>query len=163
MSVRVNLKALGEVENKNAETLELDNGEIAVTENQAPQFEFNKVSENTSAINTIEFISKFLENNGYPPKLQLGHIEYDSSVNEDFEFEIIREANHDGTLLFTIQLLEDVVEPIIRKRAVHKSYVNEPLKDVTYKVGDIKLESRFENYRQYETVTLPIKCEYIYE
>lgn len=145
------------------EDIALENGEIVNTDVTEPVVIFNKTKENTTLINPIEFISKFLEQNGYPPNMELAHIEYDSSVNNEFDFEIIRESNHDGTLLFTMCLLEDVVEPIIRKQVVHKDYTNEPLKDIAYTVGDIALESIFDNYRQYEKASLPVKCEYIYE
>lgn len=143
--------------------IELENGTLNTDKLSEPKVEVTKVAENTSTINPIEFISKFLEQNGFGKGLVLEHIDYDSSINSDYDFQIIRSSNHDGTLLFTMMLLEDVVEPIIRKQSVHKDYVDTPLKDIKYTVGDIKLESVFKDYKQYETASLPVKCEYIYE
>lgn len=117
----------------------------------------------TELINPIELISKMIERNGYGKNLVLGHVNYNQLINSDFDFEIIRSTTHDGTLVFTMNILEEVLLPIINKNAVHADYRNKPLKDINYEIGDIKLVSTFQNNKKHDTASLPIKCQYIYE
>lgn len=111
-------------------------------------------------LNTIEEISKVIEINGYGKGLVLQHIQYDEKVNDEYDYQIIKQSTHDGTMLFTNSIIQEVLIPLMKKESCHVDYVNKGVKDISYIVGDISLEKSFENNKQTDLVKLPVKCKY---
>lgn len=115
-------------------------------------------------INPVERISAILEDNGYPGGLVLEHVTYDKSLNEDYDYQIIRSSTHDGTFLFTINLIDETLTPVINKATYcKKDDVNiDEVKDIRYIIGDLMLKTEFDSNKQIDTMYLPIRCEYVY-
>lgn len=89
-------------------------------------------------INPIEFMAQ------YWPKADLSHIEYIPEMKRsDREYWIIRGGGHDGTQMFTWQMLQDVVMPILRQESVLKAKIIEDPKwiGMRYKIGPILLST----------------------
>ncbi|RNB59446.1 hypothetical protein EDM57_04705 [Brevibacillus gelatini] len=127
-----------------------------------------------TVINPIEYISSILESNGYGKNLVLGHIKYDQAVNEDYDYQVIRSSSHDGTILFTMMLVDEALNPIINKTTYcTKTITEEELKklvDIEYIIGDIKMETEIgvqdlpagRYMGQTDTVYIPVRCRYIF-
>ena len=125
-------------------------------------------------INPIEKISHILERNGYGRNLILGHIKYDQSVNENFDYEICRGAAHDGTLFLREDVIVSALDPLINKSTFGVNTITEDelkkVKDIKYIIGDIRLESEYGQKDlpagKFPGVTdkvyIPVKCEYIF-
>jgi hypothetical protein len=127
---------------------------------------------NKISIDPIKEISRLLEENGYKEGLKLSHIVYDESVNENYDYQVIRKSSHDGTLLFTKQLIDTALLALINKqtfciRDYTEDYLNDNLKDLSYKIGHIRLESEFGTVNGYpgshETVYIPVVCLYTFK
>lgn len=89
-------------------------------------------------INPIEFMAQ------YWPKADLSHIEYIPEMKRsDREYWIIRGGGHDGTQMFTWQMLQSVVMPILRQESVLKSKIIEDPNwiGMRYKIGPILLST----------------------
>ncbi|WP_079709808.1 hypothetical protein [Paraliobacillus ryukyuensis] len=122
-------------------------------------------------INPMEYISSILESSGYGSGLEVGHIEYDKSTNKEFHHQIIKESTHDGTILFTANLIGEALLPLINKHLYFKDSISEEelmsLKDVNYVIGDIELESEYGVKASFgtgvkDTISIPVKVEYIF-
>lgn len=102
------------------------------------------------------------------------HIELDEKLKPHHgQFDIVRQSGHDGTLLFTLQMLQDVlINPINMQSHFKGDDIDfDKLKSITYKVGmiyhstvfgRIKLKSGGVHYGQVERARMPVICEYIY-
>jgi hypothetical protein len=122
-------------------------------------------------LNPVEQISNILSANGYGENLVCGHIKYDEKVNDSYDYQIIRTSSHDGTLMFTQRLIDQALLPVINKQTYGKNTINEDqldnVIDINYTIGDIFLESEYgvqvKNFTgMRDTVTLPIKVEYVF-
>lgn len=125
-------------------------------------------------INPINRISNILESNGYGSNLVLEHIKYDQTINDDYDYQIIRSSSHDGTLLFTISLMDKALLPLINKQTYcNNTITQEELKnttDIEYIIGDIRVETEFgmrdlpagRFSGQTDTVYIPVRCKYIF-
>ena len=109
--------------------------------------------------------------NSYWSDVDISHIEYDSDLKvKDSDYCRIEQGGHDGTLLFTIELLQKSLLPLLNKSTYHISVDMDKVKDIKYKIGKIRLSTVFGmvNLRcgrypgQVERVRIPVVCEYIY-
>lgn len=123
-------------------------------------------------INPIEQISDILAANGYGKNLRLGHIIYDKSINDSYDYQIIRSSKHDGTFIFKLNLIQEVLSPIINKQSYYKANISEEelnnLADIEYTIGDINIESEYGVTVKHftgmrDTVTLPVKVKYSFK
>ncbi|MFO1442899.1 hypothetical protein KDN24_06675 [Bacillus sp. Bva_UNVM-123] len=125
----------------------------------------------TNRINPLGRISDILSSSGYGENLRLGHVTYNENVNSSYDYQIIRSLEHDGTLLFTQNLIDEVLFPIIKKQSYSKNTITEAqlktVTDINYTIGDIILESEygvkvkhFNGMR--DTATLPVRVEYVF-
>ena len=108
----------------------------------------------------------------YSDDLVLQHIAYDQSVNEEFQYKIIRTITHDGTLIFTYDLLLKIFEEILNKKTQYKPSLEninlDDIEDIHYTIGDVYYESIYDvkakgkNFPMMETtLTIPIKSTLI--
>ena len=119
--------------------------------------------------NPIELIKRFW------PEANVSHITYDPNLREG-DFNIIRQSGGDGTLLFTLQMLQKGLLGIVNMQSFHKP--TEPdwskVKGVKYTVGKMRhvtvygmIKLRCSESRKYpglrERIRMPVKCEYIYK
>lgn len=118
--------------------------------------------------NPLELIKKFW------PEADSSHIKYDPNLKKG-DFNIIRQSGGDGTLMFTLEMLQEGLLNIVNKNAFCTS--KEPdwskVKDVIYTLGDMKHVTVFgmiflkcsktHKYPgQRERIRMPVKCEFIY-
>lgn len=87
-------------------------------------------------INPIEWMKK----RGW----QTDHITYDPKMRKG-DYSIIRGSTHDGTLLFTNELLQEALVHLAAKASFHKPREAEfkAAKDVRYVVGPLRLATVF--------------------
>lgn len=128
----------------------------------------------TELLNPTEQIKRLFKVSGHEGELKLPHIEYDSSLDVDYDYQIIRESSHDGTMLFTLKVISEALEPLVKM----ESYCNKDLteeevhkvKKIEYTVGNIKLESEYKKVNTKvgeipvvtNTVYIPVRCKYTY-
>lgn len=108
------------------------------------------------------------------PDADATHIKYDPNLKKG-DFNIIRQSGGDGTLIFTLEMLQEGLINLMNKQSFPTS--NEPdwekLKDITYTLGDMKHATVFgmiflkcsktHKYPgQKERIRMPVKCEFIY-
>lgn len=118
--------------------------------------------------NPLELIKNFW------PDADSSHIKYDPSLKKG-DFNIIRQSGGDGTLAFTLVMLQEGLLNIVNKSVFCTS--KEPdwskVKDVIYTLGDMKHVTVFgmiflkcsktHKYPgQRERTRMPVKCEFIY-
>ncbi len=110
----------------------------------------------------------------YWPEADVSHIEYDPEMKAaDREYWRIEGCGHDGTMMFTIEMLQKCLLPIVNMTT--HFVPTEPsdaskLKAINYKIGKIRhvtvfgmVELRAGRYPgQKERVRLPVVCEYVY-
>ena len=94
-------------------------------------------------------------------------ITVDKSLNRrnEGEYQIVRGHTHDGTLIFTKQLIGEVIENLIHKSSYHIPNIREV---VGYTVSDISLASVFGRYNINGTIMhgerqrarITVKCKY---
>lgn len=112
----------------------------------------------------------------YWPEANTEHIEFDPEMGRrDGEYCWIEQCGHDGTLMFTIEMLQKALLPIVNKTTSFKK--TEPdwskVRDIRYRVGPIchaiaygHLKLRCSETRKYpgqrERVRYPIVCEYVF-
>jgi hypothetical protein len=123
-------------------------------------------------LNPSECISNILEDMGYGKGLEVDHICYDESVNEDFQYIVGNESTHDGTLIFTNKLIKDTLIRLISKQLYYRDTMTDEefvnLKDVEYIVGDMKLETQRGVRASFGTgikqlVRIPVRVNYVYK
>jgi hypothetical protein len=118
--------------------------------------------------NPIDLIKKFW------PDANTDHITYDPNLKKG-DYSVIRQCSGDGTLLFTLEMLQTGLISIANSKSFFTK--TEPdwskLKGIKYTVGAmthvtvygmIKLRcSETNKYRgQRERIRMPVKCEYLY-
>lgn len=119
-------------------------------------------------LNPNKVISELLVMNGYPEG-ELTHVKYQEGMIEN-DVQIIRQSTHDGTFLFTKELMFESVKPLILMTLYSKRNISEEnlkeVKSFNYTVGDLKLETTFNDpiypTKQTDKVTIPVKVEYIF-
>lgn len=120
--------------------------------------------------NPIELIERFW------PEANVDHIIYDPKLKKG-DFNIIKQSGGDGTLLFTLQMLQNGLIDIVNAKIGSTS--NKPkdwskVKSIKYTVGKMRhatvygmTKLRCSETRKYpglrERITMPVKCEYIYK
>ncbi|RDY88703.1 hypothetical protein [Bacillus amyloliquefaciens] len=132
------------------------------------------MNKRTEYLNPNEQIAFFFKRSGYLndyhgelKNLKLEHVSYDKNANEEFDYKVTANCTHDGTLLFAIQTIEEALIKLINRKTycpntfpVNKKI--EELKDISYVIGDIKLENDFYRSKQKTTVTIPVVCSYVF-
>ena len=121
-------------------------------------------------VNPMELIAQWW------PHADVSHIEYDPNMKaSDRDYWRIEQSGGDGTLTFTIEMLQKALLPLINKTTSYKGTPEEVLKkvvDIRYKIGDIrwvivygmiylKCSTTQKYHGQRERVRIPVKCEYI--
>jgi hypothetical protein len=119
--------------------------------------------------NPLELIKSFW------PKANVDHIIYDPNLKVG-DFNVVRQSGGDGTLSFTLEMLQKGLIGIARMEVCCIS--NEPsepskVKGIKYTVGSMKHatvygminlkcnpDRKFPGQR--ERISMPVKCEYIY-
>lgn len=107
--------------------------------------------ENIVLLNPIEQIRELFEFDGHKLKdnLVLSHIKYDPKLDNDFDYQIIRQRSHDGTLLFTRKVISEALTPLVNMETYcKKDLIEEETKNVEsiiYTIGNVKLESEYDN------------------
>lgn len=119
--------------------------------------------------NPIDLIKKFW------PDANTDHITYDPELKKG-EYNIIRQCGGDGTLMFTLEMLQKGLIGIVNGNSFFKK--TEPdwsrLIGIKYTVGGMKhvtvfgmLKLRCSETQKYpeqrERIRMPVKCEYVYE
>lgn len=135
-----------------------------------------KVDKDTQLLNPIKQIPHLFKFDGYEGKdFRLGHIEYDESLDNDYDYQIIRSSSHDGTLIFTMQTIAEVLEPLVnRSTYCKKDLTEDQLKNVLeidYTVGNIKIRKEYGKVTVpagkisglTETVSIPVRCKYTFK
>ena len=104
----------------------------------------------------------------------LEHIKFDENLRPHRgQFDIVRQSGHDGTLLFTVQMLQDVmVNPINMQSHFKGDEIDfDKLKAINYTVGPIyhstafgkiELKSGGKHMGQVERARMAVVCEYVY-
>jgi hypothetical protein len=109
------------------------------------------------------------------PDADVSHITYDPEMRDkDRDYWRMEQSGGDGTLLFTIQMLQSALLPLLNKSTYFKR--NEPdwskVKDIRYTIGKMRHVTVFgmvwlrcsttSKYPgQKERVRIPVKCEYV--
>jgi hypothetical protein len=95
------------------------------------------------------------------------HIAFDPNLKH--QYRIIRQQSHDGTQIFTCQMMEDALMNLFRRNSYYAP-MGLPAEDVDifYTVGPIRLVTvhgkvnlpagRYPGQR--ERITIPVRCEY---
>jgi len=118
--------------------------------------------------NPLELIAQ------YWPDANTSHITYDPNM-KDAEYHIIRQSGGDGTLSFTIEMLQEGLLNLVNGSSYYKKTEPEwaKVKGIKYTVGDVKHATVFgmiylkcsETHKyagQRERTRIPVKCEYVY-
>ena len=81
----------------------------------------------------IKLIKKFW------PDADISHITYDPNLYKG-EYEIVRQSGGDGTMFFTIQMLQEALLPIVNCTTCFKPKIpkNPTLYHIRYKIGALK-------------------------
>lgn len=99
------------------------------------------------------------------------NIEYVENLEP--EYRIARRQSHDGTMIFTHDLIGEIANLLLKRESYYK--LTEPdwskVTDIKYKVGPMEIQSKFGQVNlpcgKYSGVTedmiLPVRCEYIYQ
>jgi hypothetical protein len=113
-------------------------------------------------INPIEMMKGF----GWPAD----HITVDDSIKPDYQ--IIRNVAHDGTVVFEVELLQNVLINLAQKSSYYKKTPPDfgKIKDVKYTVTNLRLATVFGNVDlpagnypgEKQRARIGVKCEYIY-
>lgn len=116
--------------------------------------------------NPLELIEQWGRNN-----VDLSHIEYDPTLKHG-QYSIIRQCGHDGTLFFTVEMMQKALLPLINKQSYWKK--NTPKNwddviDIRYKIGRMKHATVFGKVKlqcgtypgQRERIRIPVICEII--
>lgn len=82
------------------------------------------------------------------------------------QFDIVRECSHDGTLLFTKELLGKAIESLVNKTAYYKLDNMESVVDIEYEIGLISIATVFGRVElpagkypgERQRVRIPVKC-----
>lgn len=91
-----------------------------------------------------------------------------SRLNEG-QFDIVRQFSHDGTLMFTKELLGKAIENLVNKTAYYKGDNMDGVTDIEYEIGLISLVTVFgvvdlpagRYLGEKQRVRIPVKCKLI--
>lgn len=91
-----------------------------------------------------------------------------SRVN-NAQYDIIRSCAHDGTYLFTYELLYDAIKNLLFKTSYYTEDNMDDVKDVEYEIGLISIATVFQNVDlpcgnypgEKQRVRIPVKCKLI--
>jgi hypothetical protein len=123
-------------------------------------------------LNPKEYLIKALKQfNNIEIDFDIPWIKFDKNIEP--EYKIIRSCSHDGTMMFTFELIAKVIEPLFKMQSYYiptKPKNNSKIKEIHYIVGELELKSEFGMVDlpigrypgQTDIVTIPVKCEYIY-
>lgn len=112
-------------------------------------------------LNTFEMLRRVC---GLPHGTKLAHIQYSNSLDrEKFDYRIIRESTHDGTLAFEYMLIAEVLKNLINKKSYCKTDYTDDVVDVSYVVGDMTLTSKYSGDKVHQTLSIPVRCNYVRE
>lgn len=114
--------------------------------------------------------ARIKEMNNIDKDFDIPWIKVDSNIKP--EYNIIRKCSHDGTLMFTANVIAKALKPLFNMTSCYiKTKPNDvsKIKEIRYIVGDLELKSEFGMVDlpigrypgQTDTVTIPVKCEYI--
>jgi hypothetical protein len=104
----------------------------------------------------------------------ISHITYDESMKfADREYYMVKESTHDGTLLFTQNMLINLLLPLILKTTCFKMTMPanvKLVKNIKYTVGKIRHAIVFGRFDingvmmcgLRESVVIPVRCEYVF-
>lgn len=103
----------------------------------------------------------------------LAHIEFDESLKpHKGQFDIVRQTGHDGTMIFTVKMLQDVLINPIKMQSHFKGETPdfERLRGIKYRVGYIyhstafgMVDLKIGRYPgQVERARMAVICEYVY-
>ena len=109
---------------------------------------------------------------GYWPHASTDHINYDPDMHQG-EYNVIRETGHDGTLLFTIAMLQKALVEIVNGWSFYKPTKPKnwsEVKYIKYTVGPIRHAIVFGKLQlsgkkmpgMKERIRMPVNCKYIY-
>ena len=111
------------------------------------------------------------------PDADTSHITYDPNMKSgDRDYWRIEQSGGDGTMLFTIEMLQKALIPLLNKTTSFKGAEPDDwsdVKDIHYTIGKIRHATVFgmiylkcsKNQKypgQRERVRIPVKCEYVY-
>lgn len=106
----------------------------------------------------------------YWPDADISHIEYEPSLKKG-QYSIIRQCGGDGTLLFTIEMFQKALIPLLNKQSFFTKLNPDwnLIKDIRYKIGPIKhatvramVQLNCGKYPgQRERIRIPVICEII--
>ena len=111
------------------------------------------------------------------PDADVSHITYDPNMKASSrDYWRIEQSGGDGTLAFTIEMLQKALLPILNKTTCYQPSAPEDwskVKDIKYTIGKIrhatvfgKIYLKCSSTRKYlgqkERVRIPVKCEYVY-
>ena len=122
-----------------------------------------KSSSSRDIINPMELITKWW------PKADISHITYNPNMkSKDREFWRQDSAGHDGTLIFTIEMLYRLLIPLIQCSVYYKRTKPEHIYNIHYTIGTIRHATVFGMVNlkcgrypgQTERVRIPVTCEY---
>jgi hypothetical protein len=105
--------------------------------------------------------------------LELEHLSYDSKINSNYDYQIIRSTTCDGSLYSLERLYSEIMELLINQESYCKGNAPEDLstiKGCKYQIGDFNLETEHGDFGSKEkpwlqtewTVSLPVKVEYVF-
>lgn len=118
-------------------------------------------------INPLEFI------NNYYSSAYTNHITYNPNMKSDErDIWMVRQASSDGTLIFTIELLASIVEPLLKMQTFCKTTEPEDWSEVShieYTIGDIRLSTVYGQVQlgigeypgQKERARMPVAVRYV--
>lgn len=102
---------------------------------------------------------------------ELAHIRFDPEIVP--EYRIIRGTRHDGTMLFTEELIGNALMPLVNRESYYRR--TKPadwstVRDIRYVVGLARLATAYGTVDlpvgrypgQRERITIPVRCEYVW-
>ena len=104
----------------------------------------------------------------YKDDLKIKHICYDRNINKKFQYKMIRQTVHDGTLAFTIDAIIEMFYELAECKTQYKPLIDKvdltKIVNINYTIGDLKIKHErvttskgFPGVR--EVFELPIYCE----
>lgn len=135
------------------------------------------MKERIEKLNPEHFISnllkyRFNEVKHHIGELSAGHINYNPSINKEYQYKVIEHSKHDGTVLFTLENIDSCLMKIINKQTYFSPLLKEKsideVKDIVYEIGDVEVKSLYGVKVKHfigvdETISIPVKCNLIFK
>lgn len=114
-----------------------------------------------------------LNNIDYNNDFEISNIKYHKDINKNFQYKIIREITHDGTLIFTKNVIIEIFYDLLNCKTIYKPLVDNidlsSIKDINYTIGDLEIKrekvSKVSDNKKFsgikEIFELPVYCELI--